>query len=37
MKTLRWTSHDTELLPEDKRHEIVCRVGQLFTSILRND
>jgi hypothetical protein len=60
MKTLRWTSHDLELLPEDKWHEIVSgelyvskqphlhhqmvcgnvfafKVGQLFTSIPRND
>lgn len=30
MKTLRWTSHDLELLPEDKRHEIVS--GELYVS-----
>ncbi len=30
MKTLRWTSHDLELLPEDKRYEIVS--GELYVS-----
>ena len=30
MKNLRWTSHDLELLPEDKRYEIVD--GELYVS-----
>src|SRR5712691_5906868 len=30
MKNLRWTSHDLELLPEDKRYEIVS--GELYVS-----
>lgn len=30
MKTLYWTSHDLELLPEDKRYEIVS--GELYVS-----
>jgi Uma2 family endonuclease len=30
MKTLHWTSHDLELLPDDKRYEIVS--GELYVS-----